>query len=996
MKSKTSSLIGKIAALAAVVVVAVHSVHAETYYWIGGDDANWADKSSWSFSEGGPALGEDDALPSSSDDVIVNSAVKINITNSGGNAQVTSMTLGANVTLATDKTPSCSGNRQDSRYLIAQSITGEYTLTLQNVGLRSVSGVSQLTVDSNVCVPEGYTSVFMCDGMHINLNGNLSGGGNVHGFSNGQGWGVKFYSVDNSGFSGVFKSWVSTGANRDATQFYTAGAASANAVWDIKSHDTVYLIPASNLDSIKFGALKGRFIMYTASYSGNVIEIGGRNEDCSFGGQFGRGYKDSGHIYYQTFRKVGTGKVTFTGSDLSLVEIQSGILELTASIPYNTATYYITFTGPTGVLQLGTAEKSLDPSALLKNSHYPITYDDQGRSETWATAIAASNDGGFTKKGSGTLTLAAVPAYTGTTTIEAGTLVVPQGTTITELSCAGGKLTIPFTGTEDETAVLTIAALAEGTTVEDVEEAVSVVGATMSVEAGEGGYIVKATRTPQTFAWTGSVDEDWTTPGNWKIGAEVAASAPLAIDTVRFPLEGAPWTVSLPSQQTVTNVTVDGATTFSGALIQTGEVYGEGVITLGDDAGFSTYSSSDARLVISNDLVIAASVSTTNTIKSISSGNASGADVWLYGNLTGSGTVMFTGPRLSCELAGDNSDFEGTIYVKDDGSKRNATHLASAAASSAKAKWDICNSETRNFAPATGTRYFGELSGEYRRCVAANWKGVATDVIGALNTSFTLSGQFGTAYDRSDKIVKVGTGTMTFSGKNVNSYEMQGGVIEFTSDQTKPYLGYTFTGGGMRFTEEVAIDPSTNITDSTSAIVFDDGGVDREWEYPLAASNVGGLTKRGSGTLELTAVPLYTGLTTVEEGMLVVPQGTELEVNALSGANRIVGATVTKYAYPVGTTLTAPETSGSAVYDASIDVSNLVAVDASGVTLVPGEPYIIAAAPSVVGFRNRVTPIALTLPDGADPARWSLRVRTVNGRRCLCIAEPIGLAFTLQ
>ena len=625
-------------------------------------------------------------------------------------------------------------------------------------------------------------------------------------------------------------------------------------------------------------------------------------------------------------------------------------------------------------------------ASFSSESTAAVVFDDRGLDNTWTTLNDARVPYGFTKKGAGTLTLTVAPTHTTKTTIEEGTLVVPQGATIAELSLDGGRLTVPLTGTEDDTTILTITALAEGTDYDALTNAVAIPGATIAVESdGGSGCIVKATRTPQTFTWTGAVDANWTTPGNWTIGGVVATTIPLAVDTVRFPLEGAPWTVSLSSQQTVTNVTADGATTFSGALIQTGEVYGEGVITLGDDAGFSTYSPSDARLVISNDLVIAASASSTNTIKSISSGNASGADVWLYGNLTGNGTVMFAGPRLSCELAGDNGDFEGTIYVKDDGNKRNATHLASASASSAKAKWHIYNSEQRNFAPATGTRYFGELTGEYRRCVAANWQGVATDVIGALNTSFTLMGQFGTAYDRSDKIVKVGTGTMTFGGKNVNSYEMQGGVIEFTADQTMPYVGYTFTGGEMRFTDVVTIDPSTNITDSTAAIVFDDGGVDRTWEYALADSNVGGLTKKGAGTLTLSAAPLYTGLTTVEEGTLVVPSGSDITYNPFS-VGTLSGITPTKFAYPAGTTLTGSESVRE--FNGSLNISNVTAIDASAATLVPGQEYVIASADTIRGYNKaKLNDIDLTLPDGVDASKWKLSVRTINGKRCLCLAD---------
>ena len=51
---------------------------------------------------------------------------------------------------------------------------------------------------------------------------------------------------------------------------------------------------------------------------------------------------------------------------------------------------------------------------------------------------SADAAGGFTKKGEGTLTLSQAPAYTGSTTIEQGTLALPAGGTLYNLS--GGKL----------------------------------------------------------------------------------------------------------------------------------------------------------------------------------------------------------------------------------------------------------------------------------------------------------------------------------------------------------------------------------------------------------------------------------------------------------------------------------------------------------------------------------------------------------------------------
>ncbi|MBQ6328142.1 MAG: autotransporter-associated beta strand repeat-containing protein, partial [Kiritimatiellae bacterium] len=144
--------------------------------------------------------------------------------------------------------------------------------------------------------------------------------------------------------------------------------------------------------------------------------------------------------------------------------------------------------------------------------------------------------------------------------------------------------------------------------------------------------------------------------------------------------------------------------------------------------------------------------------------------------------------------------------------------------------------------------------------------------------------------------------------------------------------------------------------------------------------------KKGAGTLTLTAVPKYTGLTTVEEGTLVVPEGTEVTVNALYANNVPENATVVGYGYPAGTTIETPTVSGSVTYNAPLDCSGLVAIDASGIELTSGVPYVIAAATQITKWRHQ-TPIELTLPDGVDASKWKLSVRTIGGKRCLCLVD---------
>jgi fibronectin-binding autotransporter adhesin len=144
----------------------------------------------------------------------------------------------------------------------------------------------------------------------------------------------------------------------------------------------------------------------------------------------------------------------------------------------------------------------------------------------------------------------------------------------------------------------------------------------------------------------------------------------------------------------------------------------------------------------------------------------------------------------------------------------------------------------------------------------------------------------------SGSVTNSGAGTFTLSGSNsyAGPTTLAGGVLALASANALPSSGtVTFTGGALQYSGSYSTDLSSRIAGSSGAVSIDTNGQSIAFSSALAASNVGGLTKSGSGTLTLSAANGFTGAVTLGGGVLALGNANSLPA---SGDIRFTGGTL--------------------------------------------------------------------------------------------------------
>ena len=253
--------------------------------------------------------------------------------------------------------------------------------------------------------------------------------------------------------------------------------------------------------------------------------------------------------------KIDAGTLTLTGNNTytGLTTITAGKLNVGSALAIGGGGN-ITFSG--GSLQYS-ATNTADYSARILNSTSAISIDTNGQNVAFASTIGATNTGGLTKSGAGTLTLSGNNSYTGGTTISAGTIAVANngafGTgslTISEGATLANNDSVAHTLTNS---ITTVSGNTTGVTFAGSQDLTLSNGLTSSSAA------VKLTKTgSSTLTLTGASNT-----GGFQLGGISAATA-------------AVWTV--------TGGTLDSTTGVYSSILNTGILGGQGV---GNNPGFT-------------------------------------------------------------------------------------------------------------------------------------------------------------------------------------------------------------------------------------------------------------------------------------------------------------------------------------------------------------------------------------------------------------------------
>ena len=666
-------------------------------------------------------------------------------------------------------------------------------------------------------------------------------------------------------------------------------------------------------------------------FSSNIAATGSGNKTLTLQGSTGGTGELSGVISdfaantaTTALVKAGTGTWTLSGTNTYTggTTLSAGILGINATAALGTSGN-ITFSG--GTMQFASGGSGADYGARIKNSASAIILDTDGQSVTFAGAMDSSNTLGLTKNGTGTLSLSAANSYTGTTTVNAGTLALGsnlalQNSTL-DTSGAGcitlaGGITTPtlggLSGSKDLSSGITgnynlVTAI---TLNPGANQTVTYSGnitngaADMSLtKSGAGTQILSGANT-----YTGATTVN---AGTLRLGASNVLA-----DTSNLTIIGGTFDISTYSD-TVGVITMTNGNLIGTSGVLTGSTYnitggnltaqlgGGSVIinngttnvsAIGSAVTFTVDGSSAVAALTAN--VVASSVSLLNggSITGSFSLNASGGvssnSGSIASSLIGSGGVTMNGAGNTLALSGSNS-YTGATTIS-----AGTLSINAAAALGSTSGVNLANGTALLYTGGAGT-LGSNITVSSGTGTLRNSGGATLTLGGSLSKNgttltfgqgaFNVTGSITGSAANSDLVVDAAE--LTLNGANTYNgptYIINSGTLNANASGALPTstlsavtingsstlaLGASQSVASLSGTSGSTVNLNANtLTVNGSATSTYSGGI----------SGTGHLVKNGSGTQTLAGATTFTGSTTVNSGTL-----TAASANALGNSTVI-------------------------------------------------------------------------------------------------------------
>ncbi len=660
----------------------------------------------------------------------------------------------------------------------------------------------------------------------------------------------------------------------------------------------------------------------TMDYSGNIFNSSGpiaidtNSQLIYFGTTL-----DSSNTGGLTKLGAGTLYLTVSNAYSGTTTLSGGTLNVSdpGAIPSGSS---LTFAG--GALQYS-APNAVDYSSApygIVNSTGPIAIDTNGYNMTYAGVLNSSNSGGLTKIGAGKLVLTASNTYSGTTTVAGGLLPIATALSIpanSPLNLTGGTLDVngfswsfPETSTFQAGGTVTnygslastisLSATSTNMTIRSLlTNGSNSLAFSVSSLGGSNGYDFDFTNPNNTFGGGVNISNASARLIGSNTNSAYAGTGTITISNSGFLMIWAN-TGAYAGSVTISNNFV--LNTIGGAQIASGGT-GTKAAIFADGAGGSAQVT-----ILSGSIDLASSGGVDaygggNPNSLYMSGPIYGPGALVKGIDTTNGGGLVTLANTANSYAGGTVINTGTLAIMADAVLGTGNTITFAGNGTLQA------ANTNGVALSPSRQIVISPSGTASVTATLNSQNVIFTVPGTISGTGALAIAGGTSG------VVVLSGTNTYGGGTfINSGELNPSTV---SALPQP-VSITFGGGALKYTAGNLTDYSPDIVNSTGPIAIDTNGLNMTFATGLSNSNTGGLTKRGAGTLFLTADNFYGGTTSINGGTL----------NLGSAAATPAGGAVT---FRGGTLQYTAASIATDYSSAIVNSTSAIAIDTNGLTV---------------------------------------------------------------